>query len=71
MILVNSAIDYAGILLFVFDFLVYWKIVPNSRAFSCLRQHLAYDMITKQSRQSCQKKQNVTSKKIIFKFLLQ
>ena len=35
----NSGIDYSRMLLFVFSFLVYWKIEPNSRAFSPLRQH--------------------------------
>ena len=55
MILDNSGIDYSGILLFVFDFLVYWNIEPNYRAFSCLRQHLVYDILTKRSRQSSQK----------------
>ena len=51
----NSGIDYSRMLLFVFAFLVYWKIEPNSHAFSRLRQHLVYNLITKQSRQSCQK----------------
>ena len=55
MILDNSGIDYSRMLLFVFVFLVCWKIAPNSRAFSRLGQHLAYDLITKLSRQSCQK----------------
>ena len=32
MILDNSGVDYARMLLFVFVFLVYWKIKPNSRA---------------------------------------
>ena len=31
MILDNSGIDYSRMLLFVFGFLVYWKIEPNSR----------------------------------------
>ena len=31
-ILDNSGIDYSRMLLFVFCFLVYWKIEPNSRA---------------------------------------
>ena len=32
MIIDNSGIDYSRMLLFVFGFLVYWKIEPNSRA---------------------------------------
>ena len=32
MILDNSGIDYSRMLLFVFGFLVQWKIEPNSRA---------------------------------------
>ena len=32
MILDNSGIDYSRMLLFVFGFLVYWEIEPNSRA---------------------------------------
>ena len=40
MMLDNSGIDYSRMLLFVFGFLVFWKIEPNSRSFSCLRQHL-------------------------------
>ena len=55
MILDNFGIDYSRMLLFVFGFLVYWKIEPNSRALSRLRQHLVYALITKRSRQSCQK----------------
>ena len=55
MILDNLGIDCAGMLLSVFNFLVYWKIEPNSCAFSCLRQHLVYDMLTKWLRQSCHK----------------
>ena len=41
MILDNSGIYYALMLLFVFRFLVYRKISPNSFAFSCLWEHLA------------------------------
>ena len=55
MILENSGIDYSQMLLFLFGFLVYWKIELNSRAFSRLRQHLVYDFITNRSGQSCQK----------------
>ena len=56
MILDNSGIDYSRMLLFLFGFLVYWKIEPNSRAFSRLRQHL---VTSKRSRQSYQKKCDV------------
>ena len=55
MILDNSGIDYTLMLLFVFGFLVYWKIAPISRAFSRLRQHLVYFVITKRSRHCCEK----------------
>ena len=54
-ILDNSGIDYSRMLLFVLGFLIDWKIESNSWAFSRLRQHLAYDLITKRSHQSCQK----------------
>ena len=37
MILDNYGIDYSRILLFVLGFLVYWKIEPNSHAFSRIR----------------------------------
>ena len=70
MMLDNSGIDYLRMLLFVFGFLGYWKIEPNSCAFSRLRQHLVFNLVTKRSRQSS-KKQNVTSKKTSFKVLLQ
>ena len=63
--------DYSRMLLFMFGFPVYWKIEPNSRAFSHLRQHLVYDFITKRSRQSCQKKRNMTSLTTIFNVFLQ
>ena len=53
MIIDNSGIDYSRMSLFVFCFIVYREIEPNSCAFSCLRQHLVYDLITKRSRQSC------------------
>ena len=65
MVLDNSGIDYSGVLLFVFCFLFYWKIEPNSRVLSRLRQHLVYDL------SKLSKKQNVTSKNTIFKLLLQ
>ena len=39
MILDNSGIDYSRMLLFVFGFLVYWKIEPNSRN-SCNSCHV-------------------------------
>ena len=45
MILDNSGIDYSIMILFVIGFLVYWKIETNS----------LYNLITKRSRQSCQK----------------
>ena len=68
MILDNSGIDYAEILLFVFGFLVYCNIEPNSRYFSCLRQHLVYDMLTKRSRQSSQKNKMWYQRKQFLKF---
>ena len=51
MILDNFGIDYSRMLLFMFGFLVYWKIEPNSFAFSGLQQ--------KRSRQSCKTKCDV------------
>ena len=71
MILDNSGIDYSRMLLFVLGFLAYWKIEPNSHAFSRIRQHVVYDLISERSHLNCQKKQNVTSQTIIFKLLLQ
>ena len=56
MILDNSGIDYSRMLLFVLGFLVYWKIEPNSHAFSRTRQHVVYDLISKRSHLNCQKK---------------
>ena len=59
MILDNSGIDYTWMLLIVFGFLVYLKISPNSGEFPRLWQHLTalvYYVITKRSRQCCQKK---------------
>ena len=55
MILDNSGIDYSRMLLFVLGFLVYWKIEPNSHAFSRIRQHVVYDLISKRSHLNCQK----------------
>ena len=55
MILDNSGIDYSRMLLFVLGFLVYCKIEPNSHAFSRIRQHVVYDLISKRSHQNCQK----------------
>ena len=41
MILYNLGIDNARMLLaIVFGFIVYWKIAPNSQAFSRFQQHL-------------------------------
>ena len=54
MILDNSGIDYSRMLLFVLGFLVYWKIEPNSHAFSRIRQHVVYDLISKRSHLNCQ-----------------
>ena len=59
MIFDNSGIDYSGMLLFVFGFLVYSKIEQNSLAFSRLWHNTVYDLITKRSRQSCKKKCDV------------
>ena len=55
MILDNSGIDYSQMLLFVFSFLVYWKIKQNSHAFSRIRQHVVYDLISKRSHLNCKK----------------
>ena len=55
MILDNSGIDDSRMLLFVLGFLVYWKIKPNSHAFSRIRQHVVYDLISKRSHVNCQK----------------
>ena len=72
MILDNSGVDYSRMLLFVFGFRVYWKIEPNSRAFSRLRQHLLYKQLDyKVVKSKLSKKQNVIAKKTIFKVLLQ
>ena len=40
----------------VLGFLVYWKIDPNSHAFSRIRQHVVYDLISRGSHLNCQKK---------------
>ena len=56
MILDNSGIDYSRMLLFAPDFLVYWKVEPNSHAFSRIRQHVVYDLISKRSHQNYKKK---------------
>ena len=66
MILDNSGIDYSRMLLFVFGFLVYWKIEPNSRAFSRLLAppatpglRLDYKVVTsKLSKKQCDVKDN-------------
>ena len=50
MTLHNSGIDYSRVLLFV-----YWKIEPNSHAFSRVRQHVVYDLISKRYHLNCQK----------------
>ena len=65
MILDNSGIDYEQMLIFVFGFLVYWKIARNSRSFSRLQQYL------KAVTSMLSKKQNVTSEKTIFTVLFQ
>ena len=67
MILDNFGIDYSRMLLFVFGFLVYWKIEPNSRLsgntwFTTWLQSGHVKVV--------KKKQNVTSKNTIFKVLL-
>ena len=53
MILDNSGIDYSPMFLFVLGFLVYWQIEPNSQAFSRIRQHVVYDLISKWSHLRC------------------
>ena len=68
----NSGIDYSRMLLFVLGFLVYWKIEPNSHAFSPDVSHpatrgLRLDFKVVTSKLS--KKQNVTSQTTIFKVL--
>ena len=55
MILDHSGIDYSRMLLFVLGFLVYWKIEPNSHAFSRVGQHVVYDLISNRSHLNCQK----------------
>ena len=45
MIIDNSGIDYLRMWIFVFVFLINWKISPNSWVFSRLRQHLVYYML--------------------------
>ena len=62
MILDNSGTDYSRMLLFIFGFLVYWKIEPNLPAFSCQRQPLAgLRLDYKAVKSKLSKKQNVTS----------
>ena len=65
----NFGIDYFTNVIIRVWFSRLLGIEPNSRAFSRLRQHLAYNLITKWSCQSCQKK--MTTKTTIFKILLQ
>ena len=67
MILDNSGIDYSRILLFVFGFLVYWKIEPNSRASG----NTWFTTSLQSGHVKVVKKINVTSKNTIFKVLLQ
>ena len=68
MILDNFGIDYSRMLLFVLGFLVYWKIEPNSHAFSRIRQHLVYDLISKRSHLNCQKKKMLRHKQQFLRF---
>ena len=56
MILDNSGIDYPRMILFVLGFLVYWKIEANSHAFSGIRQHVIYDLISKRVASKLSKK---------------
>ena len=67
LILDNSGIDYSRMLLFVFGFLVHWKIELNSRASGNTGLRLDYKPVTSK----LSEKQNVTSKTTIFKVLLQ
>ena len=62
MMLDNSDIDYSRMLLFVFGFLVYWKIKPNFRASGNTGLRLDYKAATSK----LSKKQNVTSITTIF-----
>ena len=55
MILDISGIDSSRMLLFVLGFLLYWKIEPNSHAFSRIRQQVVYDLISKRSHLNGQK----------------
>ena len=66
MILDNTGLDYAQMLLFVFGFLVCWKIVPNSRASgnTCFNSWLQKDHVNIA-------KTNVTSEKTVFEVLFQ
>ena len=58
MILDNSGIDYSRMLLFLFGFLVYWKLDQIlSTSSDSAWQHLVYDLITKRLRQSCKRQQ--------------
>ena len=66
LILDNYGIDYSRMLLFVFAFLVHWKIELNSRASGKTGLRLDYKPVTSK----LSEKQNVTSKTTIFKVLL-
>ena len=67
MILVNSGIDYAQMLLFMFGFLVYWKTEPNSPESG----NIWFTTWLQSGHVKVVKKQNVMSKKTIVKILLQ
>ena len=66
-ILDNSGINYSRMLLFVFGFLVYREIEPNSRASG----NICFTTWLQSGYVKVVKKKNVTSKTAIFKVLLQ
>ena len=70
MILDNSGIDYSRMLLFV-GFLIYWKIEPNSHAFTAHPATRGLRLDFKEVTSKLSKKQNVTSHTTIFNILLQ
>ena len=73
MILENSVIDYSRMLLFVFGFLVYWKIEPNRivEIENWKLNHAWFTTWLQSGHVKVVKKQSMTSKQTIFLVLLQ
>ena len=68
MILDNSGIDYAQMLLFVFGFPLYWKIGPNSCAFSSLSQNMRHVLLVSWVWQT---KKNIWNRLYYWSYLVQ